>query len=427
MATAAIVLAAGTGERFGATLPKQFLPLNGKMILWYSIQAFRESPLVDQIVLVCHPDWMDKVKGLDVDVVVPGGHTRNESTFRGLEACDPGTKKVLTHDGIRPFVDQEIIRRCVEALDRYPAVDTCIPSADTIIEVDGNSITDIPSRSRLRRGQTPQAFDYQSILAAYRYLPDRDATDDITLAKRFGLKCGVVDGSFWNIKITEPQDVFIAEKLMQYRNAVVREPDVLGKSILLLGGSGGIGREIKRRLTELGARLAAPTHAEVDLSRDTLPGSLYDRSWDCIIHCAGVLLTEWSAGAYDRIMNVNLRSAVLVADLASKTMPKGGNVIYVGSSSALKGRGFSPLYSASKAALNNFTEGIAEAMSSRGIRFNCVNPSQTLTPMLQDAGLPPDTSRALSVCTVARMIISYCDVRQTGQIVNIRKNIDGCE
>jgi NAD(P)-dependent dehydrogenase (short-subunit alcohol dehydrogenase family) len=106
-------------------------------------------------------------------------------------------------------------------------------------------------------------------------------------------------------------------------------------------------------------------------------------------------------------------------------MKQGGNVIYVGSSSAMKGRGKFPLYSASKAALNNFTESMAERYQEKNIRFNCVNPAQTLTDMLANVNLPADPARALSVEYVARVIISYCDTPQTGQIINIRKNVDG--
>ncbi len=124
-------------------------------------------------------------------------------------------------------------------------------------------------------------------------------------------------------------------------------------------------------------------------------------------------------------MAVNFRSAVIVADFAEKTMPNGGNVVYIGSSSAMKGRTAFPLYSASKAAVNNFTEAMAERNLANNIRFTCVNPGQTLTQMLAEANLPSDSSRALSAEFVARAIISYCDTELTGEIVNIRKNVDG--
>ena len=153
--------------------------------------------------------------------------------------------------------------------------------------------------------------------------------------------------------------------------------------------------------------------------------ALFDESWNCIVHCAGIIGTGIELADYDRIMSVNFRSAVLVAALAERTMSNGGNVVYVGSSSAMKGRANFPLYSASKAALNNFTESMAERNQANNIRFNCVNPGQTLTEMLAQVNLPPDPARALSVEHVARVIISYCDTHQTGQIVNIRKNVAG--
>lgn len=418
-------MASGTGERLGASVPKQFLSLNGKKVVEYSIEVFRKSDLIDFTVLVCHPDWLDMAESFDVDTVVVGGQTRNESTLNGLEACPGDTKKVLIHDGVRPFIDEDTIRRCVEGLDKWPAVDTCIASADTIVEVKDGCISDIPSRSRLRRGQTPQAFDYQCIISAYRYVDVRDATDDITIAMKFGLKCGVVKGSIWNLKITEPQDLFIAERIMQYRDAVDRVPNVKNKKILLFGGNGGIGQEIVRQLRELDAEVHAPSSSDVDLSKADLPDYLYQTPWDCIVHSAGVLLQGMDLKDYEKVMNINLRSALPMAELARKTMPNGGNLVFVGSSSAMKGRAFAPLYSASKAALNNLTESLAEALAEEGIRCNCVNPGQTLTPMLADAGLPSDSTRALSVEHVARAIIAYCDTEQTGQIVNIRKNVNG--
>ena len=426
MKTVGIILASGTGERLGASVPKQFLSLNGKKVVQFSILAFQQSDLIDLTVLVCHSDWLDMANSLDVDIVVAGGNTRNESTLKGLEACPEDTKKVLIHDGVRPFIEEDTIRRCVEGLDKWPAVDTCIASADTIVEVDDDGcISNIPFRSRLRRGQTPQAFDYQCIRSAYRYVDVRDATDDITIAMKFGLKCGVVEGSAWNLKITEPQDLFIAERIMQYRDPVERVPNVKGKKILLFGGNGGIGQEISRQLRDLDAELHAPSSSEVDLNKANLPEFLYQTQWDCIIHCAGVMIQGTDLKDYEKVMNVNLRSAIPVAELAKKTMPNGGNLVFVGSSSAMKGRAFAPLYSASKAALNNLTEALAEALADEGIRCNCVNPGQTLTSMLADAGLPSDSTRALSVEHVARSIIAYCDTEQTGQIVNIRKNVDG--
>ena len=177
----------------------------------------RECPAIDSIVVVCHPDWIHKLQGLGIDHIVPGGASRNESTWQGLMACPADTERVLIHDAVRPFLDEAIIRRCIAALDRWPAVDTCIPSADTIVETNGEDVVSIPDRRRLRRGQTPQAFDYASIVSAYRYVKNRNATDDLTIAIEFGLKCGAVEGSISNMKITDPHDLFIAERLIAIR------------------------------------------------------------------------------------------------------------------------------------------------------------------------------------------------------------------
>jgi 2-C-methyl-D-erythritol 4-phosphate cytidylyltransferase len=208
--TAAIILMAGKGERFGSTLPKQLHELCGKKIYKYTLERFQESRLFEEIILVCHPDWMVQEEGVKV---VAGGATRQESSYRGLLACAPDTQYVVIHDGVRPFVSLEILQENVRAVKQFDAVDTCIPSTDTIVHsVDGKRIDEIPLRSEYWRGQTPQSFAYDLILEAHQRTKRKNATDDCSLVLEMGYDVHIVIGSEENIKITTEKDILLAEQ-----------------------------------------------------------------------------------------------------------------------------------------------------------------------------------------------------------------------
>src|SRR5687768_11980161 len=168
MRTVAVVLAGGTGTRVGLSTPKQLLKVAGKPIIEHTIAALNTSPYVDEIVVMMAPGYLDAVRHLlrggeyqKVTQVIEGGETRNETTRRALKALGDEECNVLFHDAVRPLLSQRVIEDCVMALGVHAAVDTAIPSADTIIRVDENSgqtIEDVLPRALLRRGQTPQGF-----------------------------------------------------------------------------------------------------------------------------------------------------------------------------------------------------------------------------------------------------------------------------
>ena len=143
MNVTAIILAEGTGERFGADMPKQFIKLAGKPIIDHTLDVFENNPGIGNIVVVVNKGFIDHLNGLvkegrysKVSIMVPGGATRQASSYYGLRACPADTTHVLIHDAARPFIDDQIIVRCLDALERYEAVDVCVTSADTIVEVD---------------------------------------------------------------------------------------------------------------------------------------------------------------------------------------------------------------------------------------------------------------------------------------------------
>lgn len=239
----AVVLAAGSGSRMNEKIAKQYLPLGGKPLICYALRAFEKSA-VAQIVLVvagghedyCRREIVERFGFSKVRAVVAGGSERYDSVQAGLKALQ-GADYVLIHDGARPFVDQAMLARTMEAVKAYQAVVVGMPVKDTIKIVDEHqTAVKTPDRRRLWQVQTPQAFSYPLIRDAYdkvlsertRVSPDavrsltgagvpdvnavRPLTDDAqVLELAYGKKCRLIEGSYRNIKVTTPEDLEIAE------------------------------------------------------------------------------------------------------------------------------------------------------------------------------------------------------------------------
>ena len=164
----AILLAGGTGSRMGADRPKQFLPLQGRMVIEHSIEAFDKAPCVDEVAVVVHPDWLDFMSEVvarnhwpKLRRLIRGGSERYMSSLNAIKAYAdaPADRLILFHDAARPWVSQEIIARVGEGLQHAQAVGVGVPSIDTIWQVDPNThaIVSVPDRSTMYRAQTPQA------------------------------------------------------------------------------------------------------------------------------------------------------------------------------------------------------------------------------------------------------------------------------
>ncbi|MGE0667407.1 MAG: bifunctional 2-C-methyl-D-erythritol 4-phosphate cytidylyltransferase/2-C-methyl-D-erythritol 2,4-cyclodiphosphate synthase [Sphingomonadales bacterium] len=213
MKVAALIVAAGRGQRAGGPLPKQYLELGGRPLLRHSVKAFIDSGLVDVVQVVIHPAdrplYDDSVAGFALCEPCAGGASRQESVRLGLEALAPhAPDAVLIHDAARPFVSAELIAAVVGALSNNEAVIPALGVTDTIKQVDGGRITGNIDRETLRRAQTPQGFHYRMILDAHRALAAvADLTDDAAVAERAGHPVHVVDGDERNIKVTTPEDV----------------------------------------------------------------------------------------------------------------------------------------------------------------------------------------------------------------------------
>ena len=197
-----IILAAGNSSRFNSQTPKQFLQLNGRLLLDYPIQTFSKCDEVDQLIIVVSEEKVNTIQeAYPHHYVVPGGTSRRESSFNGLTACPPETEKVLIHDVARALVDKATILRCIDGLKKADAVSTAVHAVDTVVETNGEDIVQMPDRNHMFLEQTPQGFKYHTILNAHKNVTI-DVTDDIRLVKEVGIECQVVVGSEKNYKIT---------------------------------------------------------------------------------------------------------------------------------------------------------------------------------------------------------------------------------
>jgi 2-C-methyl-D-erythritol 4-phosphate cytidylyltransferase/2-C-methyl-D-erythritol 2,4-cyclodiphosphate synthase len=223
----ALVVAAGQGSRFGGSMPKQYLPLGGAYVLRHAVSAFLGHPRVANVVVAIRPEdralFERSVAGLCLAPPVLGGVTRQESVRLGLEALTPyRPDRVLIHDGARPFPDRELLDRVIDALDRGTAAIPCLPLRDTIKRASDGTIRETIDRSALWRAQTPQGFHFEAILAAHRAAIGCEMTDDSAIAEAAGLTPLVVAGSEDNLKITTPEDLAAAERLIAARQGDVR-------------------------------------------------------------------------------------------------------------------------------------------------------------------------------------------------------------
>lgn len=221
-ATAAVVLAAGSGRRMNSSVKKQYLDIDGKPMIYYALKAFEES-CIEQVVLVvtpgeedyCQKEIVEKYQFHKVRKIASGGKERYHSVYQGLcllEGCD----YVLIHDGARPFVTPEMIRRALDGARRYRACVVGMPVKDTIKISDENDYAvQTPARERLWSVQTPQAFSYSLIKMAYEQVlsqKDVSVTDDAMVVEKVtGESVKLIPGSYYNIKVTTPEDLKIAE------------------------------------------------------------------------------------------------------------------------------------------------------------------------------------------------------------------------
>ena len=232
MKTTAIVLAGGRGKRMNSAIPKQFLTIQDKPVLYYSLQAF-ENSFVDSIILVvseddreyCQREIVEKYHFQKVKKIVSGGKERYHSVLNGIKAAED-CDYIFVHDGARPFVSQDMLQRLLDCVKTEHACVAGMPVKDTIkIADESGYIASTPKRDLVWMIQTPQVFSFNLIKKAYLLLEENEysllekgisITDDAMVVETLmGEKVKLVEGSYRNIKITTPEDLTVAEGFLR--------------------------------------------------------------------------------------------------------------------------------------------------------------------------------------------------------------------
>lgn len=227
--TAAVLVAGGTGERFGRSSGKQLALLAGRPVLAHSLDACTGNGRVGLVVVVCHPERVSEyaevlgsgLSGVEVRFVA-GGARRQDSVAAGLAEVPDGFEYVAVHDGARPLAGPELFDAALNALDVEPRLTGVVvghPSVDTLKTVEDAVVTSTPDRSRFWAVQTPQVFRSDALRAAYAEAAasEREGTDDASLVEAAGGTVGVVEGPRDNIKVTLAEDLAVAEALLAAR------------------------------------------------------------------------------------------------------------------------------------------------------------------------------------------------------------------
>lgn len=221
----AVLVAAGNSTRMGG-VNKQFLQLDGAPVFLRTVRAFEACALVDEIVIAAREQDIPQMAALlrgagvrKVKDIVRGGDTRQESVFAAVGSCDAQSKYLAIHDGARPLVTDRILTDTIQAAFQFGAAATGVRIKDTVKVVDANGvIVDTPDRSTLWAVHTPQVFEKGAYLRASREVPDSAMfTDDCKLLEAAGVPVHMVEGSYENIKITTPEDIWIAKGILAGR------------------------------------------------------------------------------------------------------------------------------------------------------------------------------------------------------------------
>lgn len=448
MKNIAIILASGTGSRYGNDLPKQFVKIAGKTILEHTIEIFENAKEIDEVFVVITPEYRHFAEEIlvknnykKIKKLLNGGETRKESSFIGISAVEDGEANVIIHDCARPFLTHKIITDCIEALKIYNAVDVAIPSADTIIKVDENNvIQNIPKRSTLKRGQTPQCFKLSTIKKAHELSKnDSNFTDDCGLIVKYNLgDVYVVDGDVENIKVTYPSDIFMADRLFQIRSATQPDEqnieDIEDKVIVIFGGTSGIGECSALLAREYGAKVftaSSSTGCNI-IDYNSVENFLKDvfektRRIDYVVNTAGVLrmgkLTERKIEDIQEDVNINYIGSINIAKASIPYLKKSKGALQLyASSSYTRGRALYSTYSSTKAAIVNLAQALAEELACDDIRVNVINPERCATPMRLKAFGKEAEDSLLMPQKVAEASLKTLLSNLTGQVIDVRRN-----
>lgn len=433
----AILLMAGSGTRFGSQIPKQFHRLSGKKIYQHTLDKFLNTQLFSRIILVCAPEYIKQIQKensfKDQVYVVEGGQNRQASSLKGLLSCPSHTEIVVIHDAVRPFVSEEILQKNISLARLHKAVDTCITSGDTLVHtMDLKQIHAIPPRSQYLRGQTPQSFSYALILEAHLNAVQKNSSDDCSLVLARNHPIFITEGSEYNIKITTELDLFLAEQIfrLQHSNIEPSLKTLKNKRYIITGGSGGIGQAIIKSLEKEGAEAIDISRSSKSYPADLCCHSDVEKVFadifnkfgpiDGLINSIGFLIKKpfirLSEQEIQEIIAANLTS-VLFCCKCAQIKPQ-GHILNMASSSYSRGRKNYTIYASCKAAIVNFTQGLAEEYSH--LYINAIAPQRTATAMRHREFPREDPSTLLSTKEVADTVLNCLKSSITGSLIEVK-------
>lgn len=229
----AVIFAGGSGVRMGAGMPKQFLEINGKPIIIHTLDNFQNSAVIDKIYIACKKEYIRRLNQM-LDYyritkacgVVEGGKSGQDSIYNGLKCAfkeNPSDSIVLIHDGVRPFISEDVIEKNIESVKKYGSAVTCTPFFETpVISRSGEQVEEIPLRKYMFTAQAPQSFRLGEIMDAHEKTrvvnPEyKDIADSCNLYRNLGKTVHIVEGNRGNIKVTTPEDFYVLRALIQYR------------------------------------------------------------------------------------------------------------------------------------------------------------------------------------------------------------------
>lgn len=226
MKVTAIVPAAGEGKRMGKSISKPYLLIGGRPILGFVLESLSGADEIQDIIVVTKKEEVDYCREMVVDrysfkkvsAIVPGGEHRQDSVYEGLKRVKPDMDLVLIHDGVRPFLSQELLKKVINCATHFKSAIAAIPIRDTLKKIDSKGcVRRTVSRDGIWHVQTPQVFEYRLIMEVYRkaFRDNFYGTDDAVLVERCGYPVRVVVGSPQNIKITMPEDLTMAEAILE--------------------------------------------------------------------------------------------------------------------------------------------------------------------------------------------------------------------
>lgn len=444
----AVILAAGTGSRFGSDEPKQFVRLGGVPIFIRTTRLFLESDVFERVLLVVHPDHLERARS-QVEQYLPkskiefvtGGSTRTESVelaVRELAGLEDAV--IVIHDAVRPFLEFSTVELGLGIIQSGEAdgVDTAISSSDTVIRINPETrvISEVPKRSEFLKGQTPQFFLLGKLIQAFDVakVMNHEFTEEcgLLLAAFPNSKILCIEGSERNMKITTKQDLVVAQNLLRIPSLItVRTGSLIDGNVAIIGGSRGLGLELKSELKRQKINVKSFSRSEgQDINNPKGRNSIID--WVSSLNEKTHLVFTIGSILHESILNLeeekflneyrtNLISiALCISETLQRCTPKINSILLIGSTAGLEGREKLISYSSSKAGLVAFMQAVSHELLELGIRINVIVPERIRSELRKEMFLEEDSSY-LEEFEVVEVIVECLVGSHHGKIFSVRK------